>query len=186
MVAKRIPGIMPHPSLEEYLEICAIHSAARPNYGSITSDHTKHTMIITRPFRSPHHTISEVALIGGGSIPKPGEISLAHNGVLFLDELPEFKRSALEALRQPIEDGLVNISRIKAEISLPASFILIAAMNPCPCGYSGDPRRHCRCSLNQIQRYRSRISGPLLDRMDLQVCSTEISFDQFQKSKNAE
>lgn len=184
MVAKRIPGIMPQPTLDEYLEILTIHSAARPNYGSIKERQKKG--IPSRPFRSPHHTISEVALIGGGSIPKPGEISLAHNGVLFLDELPEFKRSTLEAMRQPIEDGIVSISRIQAEITLPASFMLIAAMNPCPCGYNGDLRRNCRCSLKQIERYRSRISGPLLDRIDLHVTSTELTVDQFHNSKNAE
>lgn len=184
MVAKRIPGIMPQPTLDEYLEILTIHSAARPNYGLIKERQKKG--IPSRPFRAPHHTISEVALIGGGSIPKPGEISLAHNGVLFLDELPEFKRSTLEAMRQPIEDGIISISRIQAEITLPASFMLIAAMNPCPCGYNGDIKRNCRCSLKQIERYRSRISGPLLDRIDLHINSTALSIDQFHNSKNAE
>lgn len=162
MIAKRIPGIMPRPTLDEYLEVLRIHSAA---------GHTLQGTLpyLERPARAPHHTISDVGLLGGGAIPGPGEISLAHHGVLFLDELPEFKRSALEVLRQPLEDGTVTISRSAGKITLPCSFMLVAAMNPCPCGYLGDPKRECRCSPSQIQRYRNRISGPLLDRIDIHV-----------------
>lgn len=162
MVAKRVPSIMPAPTLDESLEILAIHSAAGQTLGD-----SRHLGV--RPVRAPHHTISDVGLIGGGSIPGPGEISLAHHGVLFLDELPEFKRSALEVLRQPLEDGRVTISRSAGKITLPCGFMLVAAMNPCPCGYLGDARHECRCSPSQIQRYRARISGPLLDRIDLHV-----------------
>jgi magnesium chelatase family protein len=153
---------MPRPTLEEYLEILRIHSAA---------GHTLEGQIqfLERPTRSPHHTISDVGLLGGGSIPGPGEISLAHHGVLFLDELPEFKRSALEVLRQPLEDGQVTISRSAGKITLPCHFMLVAAMNPCPCGYLGDKRHECRCAPSQILRYRTRISGPLLDRIDIHV-----------------
>ncbi len=155
MVAKRIPTIMPAPTHEEHLEILSIHSAA----GRTISGETTWGV---RPFRAPHHTVSDVALLGGGTIPGPGEISLAHHGVLFLDELPEFKRSALEVLRQPLEDGDVTISRSAGKITLPCAFMLVAAMNPCPCGYLGDPKHECRCSPTNIQRYRARISGPLL------------------------
>jgi len=162
MVAKRIASIMPAATPEETLEILSIHSAAgRTISGEMNGD--------TRPFRAPHHTVSDVALLGGGSIPGPGEISLAHHGILFLDELPEFKRSALEVLRQPLEDGHVTISRSAGKITLPCAFMLVAAMNPCPCGYLGDARHECRCSPTQIQRYRARISGPLLDRIDLHI-----------------
>jgi magnesium chelatase family protein len=179
MMAKRIPSIMPEPTLDEYLEILGIHSAvSNKSYASI-----RH---LQRPFRAPHHTISDVALLGGGSFPKPGEISLAHNGVLFLDELPKFKRSTLEVMRQPLEEGEVTISRSQAKITLPASFMLIAAMNPCPCGYNGDPIKHCQCSLNQIQRYRSRISGPLLDRIDLHVEAPSLSIEEIQNRQSAE
>ncbi len=160
MIAKRIPSIMPEPSLDEYLDILSVHSVA----GKTLDGKLER---FQRPFRSPHHTISDVGLIGGGAVPGPGEISLAHHGVLFLDELPEFKRSALEVMRQPLEDGEVTISRSAGKITLPSSFMLVAAMNPCPCGYMGDRKRECRCSPAQIQRYRSRISGPLLDRIDL-------------------
>lgn len=179
MIAKRIPSIMPKPTLEEYLEILAIHSAAgsRP---------TIQAPNLIRPFRAPHHTISDVALLGGGSFPKPGEISLAHNGVLFLDELPEFKRSTLEVMRQPLEEGFVCISRSQAKITLPASFMLIAAMNPCPCGYNGDSVHNCRCSLQQIHRYRSRISGPLLDRIDLHVEAPALSIKEIQTETQSE
>lgn len=162
MIAKRIPTIMPAATSEEFLEILSIHSAAgRTLQGELEWG--------TRPFRSPHHTISNVGLIGGGTIPGPGEISLAHHGVLFLDELPEFNRSALEVLRQPLEDGEVTISRSAGKVTLPCSFLLVAAMNPCPCGYLGHGRRECRCAPSQVQRYRSRLSGPLLDRLDLHV-----------------
>lgn len=179
MIAKRIPSIMPEPTLEEYLEILAIHSAAG-------SRQAIQAPALMRPFRSPHHTISDVALLGGGSFPKPGEISLAHNGVLFLDELPEFKRSTLEVMRQPLEEGFVSISRSQAKITLPASFMLIAAMNPCPCGYNGDSVHNCRCSLHQIQRYRSRISGPLLDRIDLHVEAPALSIKEIQTETPSE
>jgi magnesium chelatase family protein len=162
MVAKRIPSVMPRPTLDESLEVLAIHSVAGQTLG-----HARY--LGQRPVRTPHHTISDVGLIGGGSIPGPGEISLAHHGVLFLDELPEFKRSALEVLRQPLEDGQVTISRSAGKITLPCGFMLVAAMNPCPCGYLGDARHECRCTPVQVQRYRARISGPLLDRIDIHV-----------------
>ena len=162
MIAKRIPSIMPRPEIDEFLEILSIQSAAGSTLGT-------DSLSFERPFRSPHHTISDVGLLGGGTIPGPGEISLAHNGVLFLDELPEFRRSTLEVLRQPLEDGEVTISRSAGKVTLPASMMLVAAMNPCPCGYSGDSSRECRCSVTQIQRYRSRISGPLLDRIDIHI-----------------
>lgn len=179
MIAKRIPSIMPKPSLEEFLEILSIQSAA-----GITINVEEHRF--ERPFRAPHHTISDVGLLGGGTIPGPGEISLAHNGVLFLDELPEFKRSALEVLRQPLEDGQVTISRSAGKITLPCSVMLVAAMNPCPCGYSGDASRECRCSVTQIQRYRSRISGPLLDRIDLHIEAPALRIDELRDSRPGE
>jgi magnesium chelatase family protein len=168
MIAKRIPTIMPPPGVEEHLEILSIHSAAGRTL-------TGETTLGVRPFRSPHHTVSDVALLGGGTIPGPGEISLAHHGVLFLDELPEFKRSALEVLRQPLEDGDVTISRSAGKVTLPCAFMLVAAMNPCPCGYLGDKKHECRCTPTQIQRYRNRISGPLLDRIDLHVEAPALS-----------
>ncbi|MCW5550062.1 MAG: YifB family Mg chelatase-like AAA ATPase [Opitutaceae bacterium] len=179
MVAKRIPTIIPEPALEEHLEILAIHSAAgrtirgEGGWGE-------------RPFRSPHHTISDVGLLGGGAIPGPGEISLAHHGVLFLDELPEFKRSALEVLRQPLEDGEVTISRSAGKVTLPCAFMLVAAMNPCPCGHLGDRRRECRCTPAQIQRYRARISGPLLDRIDLHIEAPALSLGDLRAEKPGE
>ncbi|MBI4624957.1 MAG: YifB family Mg chelatase-like AAA ATPase [Verrucomicrobia bacterium] len=179
MVAKRIPSIMPAPTPEEHLEILSIHSAAgRTISGEMTWD--------ARPFRSPHHTVSDVALLGGGTIPGPGEISLAHHGVLFLDELPEFKRSALEVLRQPMEDGDVTISRSAGKITLPCAFMLVAAMNPCPCGYLGDPKHECRCGPAQIQRYRARISGPLLDRIDLHIEAPSLSLVELRSDKPGE
>ena len=179
MIAKRIPTIMPQPQIEEFLEILSIQSAA----GTTVS---KSNRYFQRPFRSPHHTISDVGLLGGGAIPGPGEISLAHNGVLFLDELPEFKRSALEVLRQPLEDGQVTISRSAGKITLPCNVMLIAAMNPCPCGYTGDSSRECRCSVPQIQRYRSKISGPLLDRIDLHVEAPALRIEELRNSKPGE
>jgi magnesium chelatase family protein len=179
MIAKRIPSIMPAVTLDEHLEILSIHSAAgRTITGEMSWE--------ARPFRSPHHTVSDVALLGGGSIPGPGEISLAHNGVLFLDELPEFKRSALEVLRQPLEDGDVTISRSAGKITLPCAFMLVAAMNPCPCGYLGDPKHECRCTPTQIQRYRSRISGPLLDRIDLHIEAPALSLTELRSEKSGE
>jgi magnesium chelatase family protein len=162
MLARRIPSIMPMMTFEEAIETTKILSVAgfTRNGSSLSA---------RRPFRSPHHTISDVAMIGGGQTPKPGEVSLAHNGVLFLDELPEFKRNVLEVLRQPLEDNEVTVSRTAATLTYPASFMLIASMNPCPCGYLGDAKHTCACSAFQVQRYRSKISGPLLDRMDIQI-----------------
>jgi magnesium chelatase family protein len=163
MIAKRIPTIIPPMTLEEAIESTKIHSIC----GLLLDP--KNPFVATRPFRSPHHTISDIALIGGGATPTPGEISVAHNGVLFLDELPEFRRQTLEVLRQPLEDSRVTISRATGSLTFPADFMLIAAMNPCKCGYFGDPKRECRCSPNDVQRYRDRISGPLLDRIDIHV-----------------
>lgn len=168
MMAKRLPSILPQLTLSESLETTQIHSIAG-NLQSQTS------LIAQRPFRSPHHTISDVALIGGGAVFKPGEISLAHNGVLFLDELPEFSRNALETLRQPLEDREITISRAKYSATLPCSFMLVASMNPCPCGYYNHPTHACQCSPGQIHRYMNRISGPLMDRIDIQVEVTPVS-----------
>jgi magnesium chelatase family protein len=162
MIAKRIATIMPGMSEEEAIETTKIHSA-----GGLLDE--THAFVATRPFRAPHHTISDAGLLGGGTNPGPGEVSLTHNGVLFLDELPEFRRSTLEVLRQPLEDGKVTISRAAGTVTFPADFMLVAAMNPCPCGYFGDTKRQCQCSPPVIQRYRQRISGPLLDRIDLHV-----------------
>jgi magnesium chelatase family protein len=162
MLAKRIPTIMPDMSEDEAIETTKIHSIAG------TLDLNK-AFLTTRPFRSPHHTISDAGLLGGGTNPGPGEVSLAHHGVLFLDELPEFRRSTLEVMRQPLEDGDVTISRAAGSLTFPARFMLVAAMNPCPCGFYGDMKRQCRCSPRQIEQYRQRISGPLLDRIDLHV-----------------
>ena len=175
MIAKAIPSILPELSHADQIETAKIYSVVNgksPSTGSLLSN---------RPFRSPHHTISYAGLIGGGSIPKPGEVTLAHNGVLFLDELPEFKRSVLEVLRQPIEDGTVTISRAQKSITLPAQFMLVAAMNPCPCGYLGSKTKNCNCNDIQIARYQGRISGPLLDRIDLAHEVPAISFDQIQE-----
>jgi magnesium chelatase family protein len=162
MIAKRIPSILPKLSIDESLETTKIQSTI----GILPSDTP---LVVTRPYRSPHHTISDAGLIGGGKMPRPGEVSLAHNGVLFLDELPEFRRNVLEVMRQPLEDRQVTISRASASLTYPASFMLVAAMNPCPCGFFSDPSRECKCSPKQIQNYVSRISGPLLDRIDIQV-----------------
>ena len=179
MIAKRIPGIMPQPTLEEFLDILRIHSVAGQ-----TIQGGLH--FLQRPSRAPHHTISDVGLLGGGAIPGPGEISLAHHGVLFLDELPEFKRSALEVLRQPLEDGHVTISRSAGKITLPCNFLLVAAMNPCPCGYLGDAKHECRCAPAQIQRYRARISGPLLDRIDLHIEAPALSIAELRNDQAGE
>lgn len=179
MIAKRIPTIMPEPTLEEFLEILAVHSAA----GISLKEENR---FFQRPFRAPHHTISDAGLIGGGSHPGPGEISLAHNGVLFLDELPEFRRSTLEVLRQPLEDGEVTISRSAAKVTLPASVMLVAAMNPTPSGYSSKDGRENYATPAQIQRYRSKISGPLLDRIDIHVEAPALGFSELRSEQPAE
>lgn len=179
MIAKRIPTILPILKEEEFLDILRIYSASGKTIdGDVVS--------VQRPFRSPHHTISDVGLIGGGTIPGPGEISLAHHGVLFMDELPEFKRGALEVLRQPLEDGEVTISRSAGCVTLPASFMLVSAMNPCPCGYLSDPRHSCQCRPVQVQKYRSRVSGPLLDRIDLHVEAPALNIDELQQADKGE
>ncbi len=162
MLARRLPTILPPITLEESLETTKIHSVV----GLL---HQGRALITTRPFRAPHHTISDAGLIGGGQVPRPGEVSLAHNGVLFLDELPEFKKNVLEVLRQPLEDGTVTIARATTSLTYPARIMLVAAMNPCPCGYYSDPQHECTCTIPQIQRYRSRVSGPLLDRIDIHI-----------------
>ncbi len=162
MLARRVPTILPLLGYEEAIETTKIHSIA----GTLGSNNG---LVVERPFRAPHHTISDAGLIGGGHVPRPGEISLAHNGVLFLDELPEFRRNLLEALRQPLEDGQVTIARANGSVTFPARFMLIAAMNPCPCGFLGDRTKACICNAGQIQRYRSKISGPLLDRIDIHI-----------------
>ncbi len=182
MLAKRLPTILPPLSLHEALETTKIHSVA----GKLPSNTS---LISKRPFRSPHHTISDVALVGGGGNPQPGEISLSHHGVLFLDELPEFKRTVLEVMRQPMEERRVSISRAKVSIDFPANFMLIASMNPCPCGYFNHPERDCSCSTMMVQRYLNKISGPLLDRIDLHVEVTPVPFNELSsdsKSENSE
>jgi magnesium chelatase family protein len=171
MLAKRLPTILPPLSLQEALETTKIHSVA----GKLPENST---LVARRPFRSPHHTISDVALVGGGGIPQPGEISLAHNGVLFLDELPEFKRAVLEVMRQPMEERRVTISRAKVAVDFPASFMLIASMNPCPCGFYNHPDRECSCPAGAVQKYLNKISGPLLDRIDLHVEVTPVPFSE--------
>lgn len=171
MMAKRIPSILPPFTLHEALETTKIHSVA----GKIDSGIS---LMATRPFRSPHHTISDVAMVGGGIYPQPGEISLAHNGVLFLDELPEFNRSVLEVLRQPLEDKAITISRSKFSVEYPASFMLVASMNPCPCGYYNHPEKECVCSHGSVQKYLNKISGPLLDRIDIQIEIVPVPFDK--------
>ena len=179
MLAKRLPTILPPLTLNEALETTKIHSVAG-RLGRQAS------LLTTRPFRSPHHTISDVALVGGGGNPQPGEISLANNGVLFLDELPEFKRSVLEVMRQPMEERRVTISRAKVSIEYPANFMLIASMNPCPCGYFNHPEKECVCGPGIVQRYLSRISGPLLDRIDLHVEVVPVSFDEMTANRKTE
>ena len=179
MLAKRLPTILPPLSLHEALETTKIHSVA-----GLMRDNA--SLISVRPFRSPHHTSSDVALVGGGGNPQPGEISYAHNGVLFLDELPEFKRSVLEVMRQPIEDRVVTISRAKFSVEYPASFMLITAMNPCPCGYYNHPEKDCVCAAGQVQKYLNKISGPLMDRIDIHVEVVPVPFEKLTQPENAE
>jgi magnesium chelatase family protein len=171
MLARRLPTIMPDMTIEEALETTKIHSVAGLLPGNMA-------LVATRPFRSPHHTVSDAGLIGGGRIPKPGEVSLAHHGVLFLDEIAEFHKDALEVLRQPMEDGQVTLSRATTSLTYPASFMLAAAMNPCPCGYFGDNNHECNCTTGSIQKYMSRISGPLLDRIDIHITVPSVKFKE--------
>ncbi len=179
MMAKRIPSILPPLTLAESLETTQVYSVA----GKMQRDTS---LICQRPFRSPHHSISQVALVGGGTSPRPGEISLAHNGVLFCDELPEFSRTVLEVMRQPLEDRKINISRAKYTIEFPCSFMFVASMNPCPCGYYGDPTHNCVCTPGQIQRYMNKISGPLLDRIDIQCEITPVPFKDISNARQGE
>lgn len=179
MMARRIPSILPSLSFEEALETTKIHSVA-----GVLSKNTP--LITVRPYRAPHHTISPVSLVGGGKIPKPGEISLAHNGVLFLDELPEFNKSTLEVLRGPLEDRVVTISRINATLSYPCNFMLVASMNPCPCGFYGSKEKECTCTPQAIQKYMGKISGPLLDRIDIQVEVTPVKYEKLQGNEKIE
>ncbi|GGK84748.1 YifB family Mg chelatase-like AAA ATPase [Rufibacter glacialis] len=179
MLAKRLPSILPPLTLHEALETTKIHSVA----GKLGM---QGSLLAQRPFRAPHHTISDVALVGGGGNPQPGEISLSHNGVLFLDELPEFKRTVLEVMRQPLEERRVTISRAKLTIDFPANFMLVASMNPCPCGFYNDPSKECVCGPGVVQRYLNKVSGPLLDRIDLHVEVTPVSFDQMTETRRTE
>ncbi len=179
MLAKRLPSILPPLSLTEALETTKIHSVA----GKLSA---AGGLLGQRPYRAPHHTVSDAALVGGGSYPQPGEISLAHNGVLFLDELPEFRRSVLEVMRQPLEERRVTISRARISVEFPSSFMLVAAMNPCPCGYFNHPEKPCTCGPGVVQRYLSKVSGPLLDRIDLHVEVTPVSFDQMAENRRSE
>jgi magnesium chelatase family protein len=179
MLARRLPSILPKLSYREALESTMIYSAA-----GVLPENTG--ILVERPYRSPHHTVSSVALVGGGRVPKPGEISLAHHGVLFLDELPEFKKDVLEMLRQPLEDGAITVSRVHGTATFPAEFMLVASMNPCPCGYHGDATRQCTCTPLRITQYLSRISGPLLDRIDIQVQAQAIPFDKLKQTKASE
>ena len=179
MLAKRIPTILPPLTLYEALETTKIHSVA----GKIDRNTS---LMTTRPYRSPHHTISDVALVGGGAYPQPGEISMAHNGVLFLDELPEFKRTVLEVMRQPLEDRVITVSRAKFSVEYPASFMLVASMNPCPCGYYNHPEKDCMCSPGIVQKYLNKISGPLLDRIDIHLEVVPVPFDKLSDKRNSE
>lgn len=179
MLAKRLPTILPPLNLQEALETTKIHSVA----GKMKKEDS---LISVRPFRSPHHTISDVALVGGGSFPQPGEISLAHHGVLFLDELPEFKRTVLEVMRQPLEDRTITISRSKFSVEYPASFMLVASMNPCPCGFYNHPEKDCVCGPGIVQKYLNKVSGPLLDRIDIHIEVTPVSFDQLSDQRAGE
>ena len=179
MLAQRMSTILPDLTFDEALEVTKVHSIA----GILPKEHP---LITQRPFRSPHHTISAVGLSGGGTVPRPGELSLAHNGILFLDELPEFNRTALEVLRQPLEDGTVTISRVNATLTYPCNIMLITSMNPCKCGFWGDASRKCTCTPNQVNQYRSRISGPLLDRIDIQVEVASVNYDDLSSSEKGE
>lgn len=179
MIAKRLPTILPPLNIDEALETTKIHSVA----GRMRKEDS---LLSVRPFRSPHHTISDIALVGGGSFPQPGEISLAHNGVLFLDELPEFKRTVLEVMRQPLEDRVVTISRAKFTVEYPASFMLVAAMNPCPCGFYNHPEKECVCAPGVVQKYLNRISGPLLDRIDIHIEVTPVAFSELSSERATE
>lgn len=179
MLAKRLPGILPPPSLHEALETTKIHSVA----GRLDKNSS---LLPVRPFRNPHHTISDVALVGGGSFPQPGEISLAHNGVLFLDELPEFKRTVLEVLRQPLEDRVITVSRARFSVDYPASFMLVASMNPCPCGYYNHPEKDCVCPPGMVQKYLNKVSGPLLDRIDIHIEVTPVPFRELSEERMSE
>lgn len=178
-MARRIPSILPDLSFDEALETTKIHSVA----GVLPKESA---LITTRPFRSPHHTISGVSLVGGGRIPKPGEISLAHNGVLFLDELPEFNKNTLEVMRGPLEDKVISISRVNATLTYPCNFMLIASMNPCPCGFLGSKEKNCTCSPQAISRYIGKISGPLLDRIDIQVEATPVKYQKLNSEEQSE
>lgn len=179
MMARRLPTILPDLNLDEAIATSSIYSTT----GLLPEDLP---LVVTRPFRSPHHTISDAGLIGGGHIPRPGEVSLAHNGVLFLDEMPEFRKNVLEVLRQPLEDGVVTIARAATSLRFPADFMLVAAMNPCPCGFLGDMSKECTCTPVQIQRYRSRISGPLLDRIDIQVEVPPVQVADIERAEQGE
>lgn len=179
MIAKRIPSILPSLTFDEAIETSEIHSVA----GNLSNDRP---MITTRPFRSPHHTVSAAALSGGGTNPTPGEVSLAHNGVLFLDELPEFSRKSMETLRQPLEDGKISISRVAGTLTYPCEVMFVAAMNPCPCGYFGHPKRKCTCSENQVKNYLGKVSGPLLDRIDIQIEVSPVKYDELISKKSSE
>ena len=179
MLAKRLPTILPPLSLHEALETTKIHSVA----GKLTKNSS---LVTVRPFRAPHHTISDVALVGGGGIPQPGEISMAHNGVLFLDELPEFKRTVLEVMRQPLEDRYITVSRAKFSVEYPASFMLVASMNPCPCGYYNHPEKECVCGPGVVQKYLNKVSGPLLDRIDIHVEVTPVAFSELTAKRVSE
>ena len=179
MLAKRLPGILPPLNLQEALETTKIHSVA----GKLARNSS---LLYNRPYRSPHHTISDVALVGGGNNPQPGEISLAHNGVLFLDELPEFKRQVLEVMRQPLEERKITISRARFSMEYPASFMLVASMNPCPCGYFNHPEKECICGSTVVQKYLSKVSGPLLDRIDIHIEVTPVDFDQLTDARKSE
>ena len=177
MLSRALIGILPPPTMDEMIEITKLHSLTGRTTG---------TVMTQRPFRSPHHTASDIALIGGGRVPRPGEISLSHHGVLFLDELPEFRREVLEVLRQPLEDGIITIARAHGVVTYPAAFMLVAAQNPCPCGYAGDPTRACTCSLSQITRYTRKVSGPLLDRIDIVVQVGRVDAKALQKRASEE